>query len=143
MVLFFDFQVINWNFKTTYSGKQLFNMDASKQQFITDKLLSELKLGYITHVNSIPQSVHYVFCLDKASSYRMVVDCSKPLASSVNNYVNEVSSSFSYTGIDSLITNMSAGDYIAVTDIKNAYRSVRYIPLVTHCKALFGILVMV
>ena len=73
----FGFQVINRNCKTTYSGRQPLKMDASKQQFITGKLQSELELSYITHVKDIPQCVHNVFCIDKASSHRVVVDCSK------------------------------------------------------------------
>ena len=120
----FGFRVINPNCATSYSSRKTLYMDLDKKLFISSKLTEEIKLGYISRATSIPQCVHNMFCVTKDASYRVVVDCSKPLKTCVNNYVDSVSSTFSYTGIDSLVENMHTGDYIAVTDIKNAYRSV-------------------
>ena len=77
-----------------------------------------------------------MFCVDIGDSNRLVVDCSKPVVTCVNNFVDKVCSSFSYLGIDALTTNMCVSDFIAVTNIKNAYRSVCIHP---SCHSLQGL----
>ena len=65
-----------------------------------------------------------MICVAKDASYTFVVDCSKPLKTCVNNYVDSVSSNLSYAGIDSPVEHMHTGEYISVTYVKNSYHSV-------------------
>ena len=53
-----------------------------------------------------------------------MVDCSRPYNLLVNNYVEEVSQTFSNKGFDNLIDQIITYDYIAIVDIKDAYRAV-------------------
>ena len=86
--------------------------------------------GYISRAVETPFCSHNVFCVSKSSSegYRCVVDCSKAYNLSVNNYVDEVSQTFSYKCADNLVEQIVASDYIAIVGIKDAYRAVSIHP---------------
>lgn len=69
-------------------------------------------------------------------SLRNIIDCSKPEGGSINNYVNEVSAPFSYQGVDDLVGEMARNDYIAMIDIKDAYRAINIHPSDRPCQAI-------
>ena len=79
----------------------------------------------------VPQlCTHNVFFAVPKSSgegLRTIVNCSKPSALSVNNFVDEVSTTF-YRGVDDIANDMVQFDYIATIDIWMPIMQSVYIP---------------
>ena len=58
-------------------------------------------------ISCVPMCTHNVFAIPKSTSEVLctILDCSKALGKAVNNYVDEVSSTFSYQGVDDLASH--------------------------------------
>ena len=121
----FGFSVINPSCEASYDTKHRRVADPGDRETITDKLLAEIDRGCISVVDAPPKCVHDIFCIPKeGGGTRSIVDCSKPEGSSVNNFTNEVSVKFSYNSVDDVAEAMTQGDFLATTDIKDAYRAI-------------------
>ena len=69
-----------------------------------------------------PDCIHNLFCVPKDDGDgRTTVDCSKPLNKSVNQYVDTITSTFSYNSVDTVVNNMQVADWLSIVDIKDAY----------------------
>ena len=57
-------------------------------------------MGYISKADADPICVHHFFAVPNAmgGGFRNIIDCSTPGGRSVNKFVNEMSSKFSYLG---------------------------------------------
>ena len=123
--------MLNQDCQTSYTAHFRLPLEEVKKRFISKKLQDELDKGYISRAVKTPYCSHNVFCVPKSSGegYRCVVDCSRPYNLSVTNYVEKVSRTFSYKGIDNLIDQIVTYDYIAIVDIKDTYRAVSIHPL--------------
>ena len=125
----FGFNVINPSCTSIYEAGHRRVRDPADRAIITDKLLSEIDRGCISIVDTAPKCTHDIFCVPKeGGGGRSIVDCSKPMDTSVNNYVDEVAVRFSYNSVDSVAEVMEAGDYLSTIDIKDAYRAVSIHP---------------
>ena len=77
--------------------------------FCLEKINDELAAGAISKVDYKPICTHNVLCIPKGSGGGLwgIVDCSKPIKRSVNNFVDEMACKFKYKGVDDLVKNLS------------------------------------
>ena len=85
----------------------------------------DLDEGRIKEVQTKPHCVHALGGVEKSNGrLRPITDCSRPDAISVNNYMSSTFKNFSYNTVDDVAQCLTGGEFISVTDISNAYRSV-------------------
>ena len=53
-----------------------------------------------------------------------ITDCSMPRDISVYNFRDNITEDFQYKSVDNVLAKLQEEDYIAVVDIKSAYRAV-------------------
>ena len=98
----------------------------SKHDSIIGKELSE---GYLKIVNKKPTCVHSMGAVPKPDGgIRPITDCSMPRDISVNNFCADIIQDFQYKNVDHVLAMLQEGDYMAVVDIKSAYRAVPIFP---------------
>ena len=89
----------------------------------------ELSEGYLKIVNSKPNCIHSMGAVLKPDGgIRPITDCSMPRDISVNNYCSNIIQEFQYKNVDHVLAMLQEGDYMAVVDIKSAYRAVPIFP---------------
>ena len=89
----------------------------------------ELSEGYLKIVNKKPTCVHSMGAVPKPDGgIRPITDCSMPRDISVNNFCADIIQDFQYKSVDHVLAMLQEGDYMAVVDIKSAYRSVPIFP---------------
>ena len=95
-----------------------------------DSIISkELSEGYLKIVNSKPTCIHSMGAVPKPDGgIRPITDCSMPNDISVNNYCADIIQDFQYKNVDHVLAMLQEGDYMAVVDIKSAYRAVPIFP---------------
>ena len=92
-------------------------------------LNSDLAEGRIKYVGSKPHCVHSLGGVEKSDGrLRPITDCSMPDRISINNFMTTTCKKFNYKSVDDLAQMLSPGEFISVTDISNAYRSVSIHP---------------
>ena len=88
-------------------------------------LLSELSSGKISYAKSKPLQIHALGAVPKPNgSVRHITDCSMPAKKSVNNFMKDTFSKFSFNTLDDIITKVKPGSFMATIDLQEAYRSV-------------------
>ena len=97
---------------------------------ISKRLSTELDSRFISIADTPARCVHNVFTVPTSTGdgLRTIMDCSKPADHSVNNFVDEISKTFSYKGVDDLVYNMREYDFIATLDIKDTHRAMSIHP---------------
>ena len=96
---------------------------------VTKTLCSELQSGKISYVNVDKTQIHALGALPKSNGdIRIITDCSKPDKLSVNNYMKDVFSKFSYNRLDDVISQVQQNNYMATLDLQSAYRAVAIHP---------------
>ena len=89
----------------------------------------ELPEGYLKIVNKKPTCVHSIGAVPKPDGgIRPITDCSMPRDISVNNFCADIIQDFQYKNVDHVLAMLQEGDYMAVVDIKSAYRAVPIFP---------------
>ena len=112
---------MNHNYSSILDDEFRAQMDAT--------LLDELKRDKVSFASRFPHCVHALGAVRKSSGkLRPITDCRRPLGASINNYMHTTCSTFSYTHIDDVTDALSQGSYMAVVDIKSAYRSIHIAP---------------
>ena len=116
-----DMQYECENYSSVYSIE-----NKSKLDSIIGKELSE---GYLKIVNKKPTCVHSMGAVPKPDGgIRPITDCSMPRDISVNNFCADIIQDFQYKNVDHVLAMLQEGDYMAVVDIKSAYRAVPIFP---------------
>ena len=107
--------------------KSILEEDFSDQ--MSSIVMSDLEEGRINHVSHIPHCVHAMGGVGKSDgSLRPITDCSMPESRTINNFMETTCKKFSYKSVDTLAQVLSPGDYICVSDISSAFRSVSILP---------------
>ena len=91
----------------------------------------ELAEGYLKIVKEKPTCVHSIGAVPKRDrGIRHITDCSRPMPKSisVNNFCEEILEDFQYKSADNVMFMLREGVYMAVVDIKSAYRAVPIYP---------------
>ena len=92
---------------------------------MTALIEKELAEGKIQEVTSRPHCVHALGGVEKSNGrLRPITDCSLPVDISVNNFMTTTFQKFSYKLVDDVAQCLKGGEFISVTDISSAYRSV-------------------
>ena len=74
--------------------------------------------------------VHALGAIPKPNgSVRHITDCSRPKHHSVNNYMKDTFSTFSFNTLDDAINDVKNNSYMATIDLQDAYRSVPIHPI--------------
>ncbi len=106
------------------------NYDSALQpdvkSFLDTLFASELAEGKISGQSHRPLRINAIGAVPKRDStdFRPITDCSRPLHDSLNDYIRPTLPKFSLKSIDNAINAIVPGCYIALVDIKAAYRSV-------------------
>ena len=98
-------------------------LDNEFKSQMDDTVTYELSRDKVSITEHIPHCVHAMGAVRKASGkLRPITDCKRPLGSSINNYMLSTCHEFSYTHIDDVTDALIPGAFMAVLDIKSAYR---------------------
>ena len=125
----FGFKIMNPSCTQEYNTVKIYRDNYEHYQVISNKLREEIRCGRISRTNRLPTCSHNPFVIPKTTGgFRTIIDCSRPLGKSVNNFVSEIAAKFSYKSLDHLINSMCKADYISITDIQDAYRAVSIHP---------------
>ena len=117
------------NYNSCFEGD-----NAAKMRTVIDKELME---GKLTVTSKKPEQIHALGAVLKPNgAVRHITDCSRPRFSSVNNFMHQTFSSFSFNTVDTVIKDISAGSYMSTVDLQDAYRSV---PISPHDRKHFGL----
>ena len=109
------------NYKSVYDPKNKAKLDS-----IIGKELPE---GYLKIVQQKLTCIHSMGAVPKPDGgFRRITDCSMPRDISVNNYCSDIIEEFQYKNVDNVLAMLQEGDYMAVLDIKSAYRAVPIFP---------------
>ena len=105
------------NYKSCFSGDNY-----AKMNCVLGKEYCE---GKISITSNKPSQIHSLGAIPKPNgSIRHITDCSLPDKYSVNNFMRQTFSSFSFNTIDNIIVDVKPGSYMATVDLQDAYRSV-------------------
>ena len=105
----------------------ILNGDFERQ--MSDIILTDLESGGITQVVDKPHCVHSMGGVEKSDgSLRPITDCSMPEKISINNYMDTTCKKFNYKSVDNLTEMLSENEFMCVTDIASAFRSVSIFP---------------
>ena len=78
--------------------------DNADKDAMSVKLYAKIDTGALTVVRVRPICVYRLFCITKdGGGVRGIVDCSHPMAESVNNYTDEMAVRFSYNSVDNVV----------------------------------------
>ena len=89
----------------------------------------ELEEGMISISHTTPTCIHSLGAVPKADGLiRPVTDCSRPHDLSVNDHCSSLVEEFSYSSVSDVVDMLDRYDYMAVIDIKSAYRAVPIYP---------------
>ena len=111
---------------------------------ITSYLEREVQLGRMSRHIACPQDIHLspigaIPKKHKPGKWRLIMDLSSPVGSSVNDGISSQWSSISYVSIDfllSLVLEAGKGSTLVKADIKEAYRM---LPIHPEDQGLLGI----
>ena len=104
---------------------------------MNDVLLSELAAEKISYADSKPLQIHALGAVPKPNgSVRHITDCSMPTKISVNNFMKETFSSFSFNTLDDIIGDVSRDCFMATVDLQDAYR---WVPIHPDDRKHFGL----
>ena len=92
---------------------------------VSHTLAQELSNDKLSLSTDRPTQIHAMGALPKKDGgIRIITDCSMPRKSSVNNYMKNVFSHFSYNTIDEVIKHVKPNCFMATIDLQSAYRAV-------------------
>ena len=101
----FGFKVMNPSCPCAYDARAKLVINDSHKNCISKKLSTELDDRFISMADTPPRCIHNVFAVPKltgdGSELSWIV-----VNHSINSFVNEISKTFSYKGVDDLLRNM-------------------------------------
>lgn len=89
----------------------------------------ELELDKVSVVSFVPDCVHALGAIRKSNGkLRPITDCRRPLGQSINNAMITTFAPFRYVTLDDISDELVGNEFLAVVDIKPAYRSINISP---------------
>ena len=103
--------------------------DPSIKDFIKKIIVEETELNHYIVTDVKPVIVSPTGSVPKSDGgYRLIHDCSMPPGSSLNDYA-PIFDKYKYESVDTAVSMITLGSFLAKVDIKSAYR---HIPLHPH-----------
>ena len=121
------FSIVDEGCDTSYSCKNYKTiLEDGFYSEMCDIITQELADGYITKVISPPpRCVHAMGGVEKSNGkLRPIMDCSMPEGGAINNFMLDTYEPFSYNSVYTVADQLTPNMYMAVVDLKSAYRSV-------------------
>ena len=117
-------------FSLSYDCKNYLSVLTKENKPKMDKIIrKELSEGYMKVVDVKPKCIHSLGAVPKPDGeIRLITDCSMPLQSSINNHCENLIEEFKYKSVDNFLALLNVHDYLAVVDIKSAYRALSIYP---------------
>ena len=114
----------------TYDCKNYLSILTKENKPKMDKIIrKELSEGYMKVVDKKPKYIHSLGAVPKPDGViRPITDCSMPSNTSVNNHCENLIEEFKYKSVDNVLSMLNIHDYLAVVDIKPAYRALSIYP---------------
>ena len=89
----------------------------------------ELSEGFLKIVDIKPRCIHSLGAVPKPDGEICpITDCSMPWQDSVNSHCDNLIEEFKYKSVDNVSPMLNVHDYLAVVDIKAAYRTLSIYP---------------
>ena len=93
---------------------------------LNNYIVTDVKPVIVSPIGSVPKS---------DGGHRLIHDCSMPSGSSLNDYA-PIFDKYKYESVDTAVSMITAGSFLAKVDIKSAYR---HIPLHPHSQQATGL----
>lgn len=109
------------NFKSILEPTCKVKMDGIVRRELADECISRVAFT--------PHCIHALGAVPKPDgNIRPITDCSRPVDRSVNFHCDSLVTEFHYMSVEDVVDILLPGDYMAVIDIKAAYRAVMIDP---------------
>ena len=109
------------NYYSCYEGDNSWKMN--------NVIINELNEGKLSISLKKPEQIHALGAVPKPNgSVRHITDCSRPTKISVNNFMRQTFSSFSFNTLDKVVKDIPTGSFMCTVDLQDAYRSVPIYP---------------
>lgn len=124
------FDIVDPDCDATYCCANYSSIEAPEFKGQMDAIIrQELDSTKVTLNGVVPDSVHALGAIRKSSGkLRPITDCRRPLGLSINNRMATTFSPFRYVTIDEICDELEGNKFMAVVDIKSAYRSINISP---------------
>ena len=122
----------------SYNCKNYLSVMTKENKPKMDKIIrKELSEGFMKVVKKKPRCIHSLGAVPKPNGeIRPITDCSMPLHDSVNTHCENLIEEFKYKSVDNVLSMLNEHDYLAVVDIKAAYRA---LPIYHEHRSLLGL----
>ena len=127
------FKIVDEDFNVSslsYDCKNYLSVMTKENKPKMDKIIrKELSEGFMKTVDKKPQCIHSLGAVPKPNGeIRPITDCSMPLHDSVNSHCENLIEEFKYKSVENVLSMLNVHDYLAVVDIKAAYRALSIYP---------------
>ena len=124
------FDIVDEDFDGSYRCSNYQSiMDSEFRQQMDSTIEEELSEGKVSLAREVPQCIHSLGAVRKSNGkLRPITDCSRPEGSSINNHMSSTCKEFTFTKLDYVAEVMTPGCWMAVLDLKSAYRTVHIAP---------------
>ena len=120
------FSIVDEDCDTEYRCKNYQSiLDPPFYEEMCEIVSQEVCDGLVTKVSTPPRCVHALGGVEKSNGkLRPITDCSMPTTKAINNYMKTTYRPFSYKSVSTVVEILKPKDWMAVVDLKSAYRSV-------------------
>ena len=126
----FGFDVMNRDCDSSYQcGNYDEVLKGENYKLMSAKLKKEISKEFLSVVDSPMICTHALGCVPKDEGIRGIVDCSRPVDISVNNFASNVASKFKYNSVNDVADMMTGGEFTCTLDISDAFRAVHTHPV--------------
>ena len=114
----------------SYDCKNYLSVMTKENKPKLDEIIrKELSECYMKVVDKKPKCIHSLGAVPKpGGEIRPITDCSMSLYQSVNSHCDNLIEEFKYKIVDDVLSILNTHDYMAVVDIKSAYRALSIFP---------------
>ena len=114
----------------SYDCKNYLSVLTKENKPKMDKIIrKELSEGFMKVVDKKTKCIHSLGAVPKPNGeIRPITDCSMPLHESVNSHCENLIEEFKYKSVENVLSMLNVHDYLAVVDIKAAYRALSIYP---------------
>lgn len=124
------FNIVDPDCNASYMCPNYSSIEASEFKGQMEAIIrQELESTKVSVVDSAPVCVHALGAVRKSNGkLRPITDCRRPLGRSINNMMCTTFVPFRYVTLDEICEGLVGNEFMAVVDVKSAYRSINISP---------------